>query len=67
MSQNPSEPKFKVGDKVERYPGDSVGTVIEVYIEKHPRLGYERYIYRAEFGGVQRPYIACDLSISKVA
>jgi len=61
------EPKFKVGDKVERYPGDSVGTVVEVYIEKHPRLGYERYVYRVEFGKYTMQYIACDLSISKVA
>jgi RNA polymerase-interacting CarD/CdnL/TRCF family regulator len=59
------EPKFKVGDKVERYPGDSVGTVVEIIIEK--RATGERYVYRVEFGKYTMQYIACDLSISKVA
>jgi hypothetical protein len=59
-----NEPKFKVGDKVQRRPDGETGVILEVMIEKHPTEPIERFVYRAEFIGQVHIYINCDLELA---
>lgn len=56
------ESKFKIGDKVKRYNGDKVGTVVDVIIMSFPN-GRENYFYKAEFAGEVLVYVPCDLQL----